>query len=79
MSCHLSDAHLIQRLVPETPREVVPTTTKYITATGKQTLVLLKSAATLIPIPLIQEAIGAALKIIEVCEVCKIPPGKVAR
>ena len=33
---------------------------------------LLQSAATLIPVPLIKEAIGVALKIIDVCEVCKI-------
>ena len=58
----------------EKPRDVIPTTTKYITATGKQALMLLQSAATLIPVPLIQEAIGVALKIIEVCEVRKIPP-----
>jgi hypothetical protein len=62
--------------LPENPREVIPTTTKYVTATGKQALMLLKSAATLIPVPLIQEAIGVALKIIEVCEVRKILPRK---
>ena len=37
---------------------------------------LLQSAAALIPVPMIQEAIGVALKIIQVCEVCKIPPRK---
>ena len=58
----------------ETPEEVVPTTIKYITATGKQALTLLQSAAALIPVPMIQEAIGVALKIIELCEVRKIPP-----
>ena len=66
---------LIQKL-SENPREVVPSTTKYITATGKQTLMLLQSAATLIPVPAIKEVIGVALKIIEICEVRKIPPRK---
>ena len=47
-------------------------------ATGKQALKVLQSAAAFIPVPLIREAVGVALKIIEVCEeqceVCtKIP------
>jgi hypothetical protein len=57
--------------------EVIPTTTKYVTATEKQVLMSLLSAATaatLIPVPLIQEANGVALKIIEVSEVRKILP-----
>ena len=49
-------------------------------ATGKQALRVLQSAAAFIPVPLIREAIGVALKIMEVCEeqceVCKIPPRK---
>ena len=50
-------------------------------ATGKQSLKVLQSAAAFIPVPLIQEAVGVALKIIEICEehceVCtKIPPRK---
>ena len=64
----------------EKPREVIPTTAEYIMATGKQTLVVLQSAAAFIPVPLIREAVGIALKIIEVCEkryeVCTIPPRK---
>jgi hypothetical protein len=60
----------------ENPPEVIPTTINYITASGKQALTLLQSAAALIPVPLIQEAIGVALKIIQVCEVRKIPPRK---
>ena len=60
----------------ENPREVFPSTAKYITATGKQALMLLQSAATLIPVPLIKEAIEVAIKIIELCQVCKIPPRK---
>ena len=48
--------------------------------TGKQTLKVLQSAAAFIPVPLIREAVGVALKIMEVCEeqceVCKISPRK---
>ena len=41
---------------------------------------MLQSAAAFIPVPLIREAVGVALKIVEVCEegceVCRIPPKK---
>jgi hypothetical protein len=50
-------------------RTAVPTTSDYITATGKEVLIVLQSAAKFIPVPLLQDAIGVALKIIEVCEV----------
>ena len=53
----------------ENTRTVVPTTKEYIMATGKQALALLESAASAIPVPLLQDAIGIAIKIIEVCEV----------
>jgi hypothetical protein len=56
----------------ENSRKVVPTMTKYITASGKQVLTLLQSAAAVIPVPMLQEAIGVAVKIIEVCEVRRI-------
>ena len=62
--------------IQDNVREVIPTTANYITATGKQALTLLQSAASLIPVPLIKEAIGVAIKIIELCEVCTIPPKK---
>ena len=68
--------HILIQNLSGNSREVIPTT-KYITATGKQALILLQSAAALIPVPLIQEAIGVALKIIKACEVLKIPPKKV--
>ena len=42
-------------------------------------MTLLQSAASLIPVPLIKEAIGVALKIIELCEVCKFLLRKGAR
>ena len=48
--------------------------TKYISASGKQVLTLLQSAAAIIPIPMLQEAINVAVKIIEVCEVREILP-----
>lgn len=44
----------------------------YITASGKQVLTLLQSAAAVIPVPMLREAIGVAVKIIEVCEVREI-------
>jgi len=58
----------IQKL-SENSRAVVPTTKQYIMATGKQALALLQTAARVIPVPLLQDAIGIATKIIEVCEV----------
>ena len=59
----------IQNLLSE---NIVPTTTQYIMATGKQALALLQSAASVIPVPLLQDAIGIAVKIIQVCGVCRI-------
>ena len=58
----------IQKL-SENSRTAVPTTTDYLTATGKEVLIVLQSAAKVIPVPLLQEAIGVVLKIIQVCEV----------
>ena len=49
---HLSDAHF-ESESSENLQEDIPTTAKYITATGKQALILLQSAASLIPVPLI--------------------------
>ena len=72
LSSHLSDAHLVIQESSDNPREIIPTTAQYITATGNQALRLLQTAAPFIPVPLIKEAIDVALKIIEVCEVCKI-------
>jgi hypothetical protein len=53
----------------ETTRAVVPSTTQYIVATGKQALALLQTAASVTTVPLLQDAIEIARKIIEVCEV----------
>jgi hypothetical protein len=57
---------------------VVPTKTDYTMATVKEVLTLSQSAAGVTPVPFLQEAIGVALKIIQVCEVRRIPPLKVA-
>ena len=67
----------IQKLSEDT-RAAVPTTTQYIMATGKQALALLQSAAGVIPVPLLQDAIEIAMKIIEVCEVSGILHRKTA-
>ena len=78
MSYNFSDVHEIQKLY-ETARTVVPTTKYYTMAAGKEILAVLQSAASLIPVPFLQEAIGVALKVIEVCEVHRIPPLNSAR
>ena len=77
----LSLTHIWIQESSNNPREVIPSTSKYFMATGKQSLKVLQSAAAFIPVPLIREAVGVALKIMEVCEdqceVCtKIPPRK---
>ena len=63
--------------IQESSDNVIPSTSKYFMATGKQSLKVLQSAAAFIPVPLIREGDGVALKIMEVCEerreVCKIP------
>jgi len=53
----------------ENSQSVVPTKKDYTMATVKEVLTLSQSAAAVIPIPFLQEAIGVALKIIQVCEV----------
>ena len=68
--------HIWFQKLSDNPREVIPTTSQYIMAAGKQTLVGLQSAAAFIPVPLIREAVEVALRIIEVCEVRKISPRK---
>ena len=64
-----SDRRLHQKL-SESNRAGVPTTTQYIAATGKEVLKLLESAAGILLVPLLQDTIRIAIKIIEVCEVC---------
>jgi len=57
----------------------VPIKTDYAMATVKEVLTLSQSAAGVMPVPFLREAIGVALKIIQVCEVRPISPLKVAR
>ncbi|KDR74973.1 hypothetical protein GALMADRAFT_248793 [Galerina marginata CBS 339.88] len=59
------------------PPSVVPTRTQYVTASVKEVLSLLQSAAGVIPVPLLQESIEVALKIIEVCEEASAVESKV--
>ena len=58
----------IQRL-SEISQSVVPTKTDYAMATVKEPLTLAQSATSVIPVPFLKEAIGVALKIIQLCEV----------
>ena len=58
----------IQRL-SEISQSVVPTKTDYAMATVKEVLTLAQSATSVIPVPFLKEAIGVALKIIQLCEV----------
>ena len=60
-------------------QSVVPTKTDYTVATVKEVLTLSQSAAGVAPVPFLQEAIGVALKIIQVCEVRRIPPVRVVK
>ena len=53
----------------ENSLNVGPTTTDYAIATVKEVLTLSQTATSVIPIPFLKEAIGIALKIIQICEV----------
>ncbi|KDR71128.1 hypothetical protein GALMADRAFT_807115 [Galerina marginata CBS 339.88] len=61
----------------ENTPSVVPTRTQYVAASAKEVLSLLQSAAGVIPVPLLQESIEVALKIIEVCEEASAVESKV--
>ena len=56
-------------MLPESSQSLVPTKKDYAFATVKEVLTLSQSAASVIPVPFLNEAIGVALKIIQVCEV----------
>ena len=53
----------------ENSQGVVPTKTDYAMATVKEVLTMAQSAASVIPVPFLKEAIVVALKIIQLCEV----------
>ena len=57
------------QILPESSQSVVPTKKDYAIATVKEVLTLSQSAASVVPVPFLKEAIGVALKIIQVCEV----------
>ena len=79
----ISLTHIWIQNSSENSQEIIPSTAQYIMATGKETLKVLHSAAAFIPVPLIREAIGVALKVMEVCEerceVCKMPRRKCSK
>ena len=63
---YLSNVHIwIQQL----SQNIVPTKADYAMATVKEVLTLAQSAASVIPIPFLKEAIVVALRIIQLCEV----------
>jgi hypothetical protein len=57
------------QILSENPQNVVPTKTDYAMATLKEVLTLAQSAASVIPVPFLKEAISVALRIIQLCEV----------
>jgi len=79
MSCNRSDGRFVIKKLSENSGTAAPTTRDYIKATGIEVLTVLQSAASVIPVPLLQNAIGVALKIIQICEVRLILPLKVVK
>ena len=63
----------IQQLA-ENSKNAVPTKTVYAMATVKEVLTLAQSAASVITVPFLKEAIGVALRIIQLCEVGLLLP-----
>ena len=59
---------LIQNLLKNSQSDA-PTKTDYAITTVKEVLTLAQSAASVVPVPFLAEAIGIALKIIQLCEV----------
>jgi hypothetical protein len=57
------------RQLAENSQRVVPRKRDYAMATVKEVLTLAQSATSVIPVPFLKEAIGVALKIIQLCEV----------
>ena len=55
-------------------QSVAPTKIDYAMATVKEVLTMSQSAASVIPVPFLKEAINVALKIIQLCEVRWFPP-----
>ena len=55
--------------IQQLSQNIVPTIADYAMATVKEVLTLAQSAASVIPIPFLKEAIVVALRIIQLCEV----------
>ena len=66
---HCSLMSILTQKLAENSQSVVPTKTDYSMATVKEVLTLSQSAASVIPVPFLKEAITVALKIIQLCEV----------
>ena len=60
---------MVFQQLAENSQGVVPTKTDYAMATVKEVLTMAQSAASVIPVPYLKEAIVVALKIIQLCEV----------
>ena len=57
------------QILSENSQSAVPTNKDYAISTVKEILTLAQSAASVTPVPFLKEAIGVALKIIQICEV----------
>ena len=66
---HYSLTSILTQKLSENSQSVVPTKKDYAIATVKKVLTLSQSAASVIPVPFLKEAISVALKIIQLCEV----------
>jgi hypothetical protein len=51
------------------PAKAIPSTQEYVLEASKDTLNVLKSAAELVPVPLLKEVLGLGVTIIEICQV----------
>ena len=66
---HCSLTSILTQKLAENSQSIVPTKTDYSVATVKEVLTLSQSAASVIPVPFLKEAITVALKIMQLCEV----------
>ena len=66
---HYSLTSILTQKLSENSQSVVPTKTDYAITAVKEVLTLSQSAASVIPVPFLKEAIGVALRIIQLCEV----------
>jgi len=50
-------------------KSAAPNTQEYVTAGGEEVIKVLQSAAELVPVPLLSNVLGVAIKVIEMCKV----------